>query len=386
MTQYALSVKQPWAALLVHGLKTIEVRGWPTARRGRILIHAARIPDERPEALEARKRLSPEGQETSQLLGGIVGAGELIDTRIYRSLEQFRADQQHHLNDPSWFKPPRLYGFVFTRLSVLPFFRCTGQTRLFRVEWNEATLTGVDSTPKGMTTALRPQLLVSVRNTAEVEAALAGGADLIDVKEPERGPLGPPDRGVIVEVVAAVAGRRPVSAALGELLDSFWKEPTIVPHLAYAKWGLAGFQRHAPLLWRWQLTYATQRLVEANPGCRAVAVAYADWKRAHAPPPREVLALAASLRLGAFLIDTWGKDGSTLIDWLSREEIAELRRHCQAAALPIALAGSLGPKEIRTLLPLCPDWFAVRGAVCKGGKREAVIDEDAVRRLTSLLK
>ena len=32
---YALSVKQPWATLLVHGLKTIEVRAWPTARRGR---------------------------------------------------------------------------------------------------------------------------------------------------------------------------------------------------------------------------------------------------------------------------------------------------------------------------------------------------------------
>src|SRR5437016_1110202 len=47
---YALSIKQPWAALLVHGHKTIEVRRWPTARRGTILIHAARVPDERPEA------------------------------------------------------------------------------------------------------------------------------------------------------------------------------------------------------------------------------------------------------------------------------------------------------------------------------------------------
>src|SRR4051794_31022472 len=48
--EYALSLKQPWAALLVHGVKTIEVRRWPTARRGRVLIHAARVPDDRPEA------------------------------------------------------------------------------------------------------------------------------------------------------------------------------------------------------------------------------------------------------------------------------------------------------------------------------------------------
>ena len=50
LKQYALSVKQPWAALLAHGLKTIEVRNWPTARRGRVLLHAAQVPDPRPEA------------------------------------------------------------------------------------------------------------------------------------------------------------------------------------------------------------------------------------------------------------------------------------------------------------------------------------------------
>ena len=33
VTHYALSLKQPWAALLVHGLKSIEVRRWAAARR-----------------------------------------------------------------------------------------------------------------------------------------------------------------------------------------------------------------------------------------------------------------------------------------------------------------------------------------------------------------
>ena len=49
-TGYALSLKQPWAALLVAGRKSIEVRKWPTVRRGRILIHAARVSDDRTEA------------------------------------------------------------------------------------------------------------------------------------------------------------------------------------------------------------------------------------------------------------------------------------------------------------------------------------------------
>jgi hypothetical protein len=132
--QYALSLKQPWAALLVHGLKTIEVRRWPTARRGRILIHAARVPDERPQAWA---HLPPQWLETAQLLGGIIGAADLTDCLTYRTLGAFRADQERHLNEPSWFQAP-MYGFSFTNLTVLPFRRYPGWMRFFAVE-NEGT-------------------------------------------------------------------------------------------------------------------------------------------------------------------------------------------------------------------------------------------------------
>jgi hypothetical protein len=39
----------------------------------------------------------------------------------------------------------------------------------------------------------------------------------------------------------------------------------------------------------------------------------------------------------------------------------------------------------RTLLPLRPNWFAVRGAVCQGRQRGATIDEGKVRQLVTLL-
>jgi hypothetical protein len=129
-TQHALSVKQPWAALLAAGLKTIEVRRWPTARRGRILIHAARVPDERAEAWA---HVPQEWRETAQLLGGVVGVGELIDCKKYQTVEEFQADQLHHRNDPSWFESP-LYGFVFAQLTVVPFRRYPGWMRFFPVE------------------------------------------------------------------------------------------------------------------------------------------------------------------------------------------------------------------------------------------------------------
>jgi hypothetical protein len=134
--QYALSLKQPWAALLAHGLKTIEIRKWKPTRRGRILIHAARVPDDRPEAW----RLVPDHMlETARRNGGIIGAGDLVDYLVYRKPEQFAADQSRHLNDPSWFEGRHLYGFVFKNLTVLPFRPYPGWMRFFPVEPEETT-------------------------------------------------------------------------------------------------------------------------------------------------------------------------------------------------------------------------------------------------------
>jgi hypothetical protein len=126
----ALSIKQPWAALVVAGRKTMEIRRWPTARRGRILIHAARVPDDRPEAW----RLVPEElRELAQLQGGLLGSVELTDCIAYRDLDAFQADQSLHCNEPSWFEMPVLYGFVFANPEKRPFRKFPGWFRFFPV-------------------------------------------------------------------------------------------------------------------------------------------------------------------------------------------------------------------------------------------------------------
>jgi uncharacterized protein (UPF0264 family) len=226
------------------------------------------------------------------------------------------------------------------------------------------------------------QLLVSVRSASEAEAALRGGAALIDVKEPAYGSLGRASDAVIAEVVRLVAGRRPVSAALGELVDTMNLSGGRKPPAQYVKWGLASSADS----WQRLLHEAMRQLTEHQPKCQAVAVAYADWQRARAPTPEEVCDFAIENAVGAFLIDTWKKDGSTLLDWLALPDIERFRERCRTAAVPMALAGSLGLAEIRTLLPLCPDWIAVRGAVCQGGQRGSVVEEGKVRQLTMLLR
>ncbi len=125
---FALSIKQPWAALVVHGLKSIEIRRWSTVRRGRILIHAARIPDKRPEAWQYVK-----GEVTAlaQLRGGIIGAVELTECLSYQNLGAFNADQAKHRNEASWFEPPRMYGFTFAEPEVLTFQAYPGWFRFF---------------------------------------------------------------------------------------------------------------------------------------------------------------------------------------------------------------------------------------------------------------
>jgi len=132
----ALSLKQPWAALLVHGLKTIEIRRWHTKRRGLVFIHASRTTDDRPEAW---KRITDEIRPTADLRGGIIGSANLMDCRIYRTLQRFMEDRAKHLNEPEWFEKPPLYGFRFVKPRVLPFHPCSGWFRMFEVELPEAT-------------------------------------------------------------------------------------------------------------------------------------------------------------------------------------------------------------------------------------------------------
>jgi hypothetical protein len=126
--EYALSVKQPWATLIVHGVKTIEIRGWPTARRGKIYIHAARVADDRPHGW---KLLPKKAAETANLRGGFIGIAEIVDCLTYKTREEFTRDKDLHLNDPSWFTDTSLYGFRFTGPEIVEFQSFPGWLRFF---------------------------------------------------------------------------------------------------------------------------------------------------------------------------------------------------------------------------------------------------------------
>lgn len=204
------------------------------------------------------------------------------------------------------------------------------------------------------------RLLVSVRDADEAMDAVAAGVDLIDLKEPRNGPLGAVDFDTMATAGDRVAGRRPMSVALGELADFDFEHPRRPPPgIDYFKLGLAG-QSENPT-WRRSLATAVEAL--SGPA-RGVAVVYADWRAAVAPAPEDVLRAARDLRLGAVLVDTWNKSAGGLLDLWLLDEVATIVAAIQETSALAVIAGGLTANAIVRILPLAPDYVAVRSAVC----------------------
>jgi len=108
----ALSLKQPWAELILQGKKKIEIRKWNTNFRGGFLIHASKNPDE-----EAMKRFGFKDLP----VGCIVGKAELVDVKAYKDNE-FEKDSNLHLATTDWGN----YGFILKNVKRSNKIPCRG--------------------------------------------------------------------------------------------------------------------------------------------------------------------------------------------------------------------------------------------------------------------
>lgn len=95
----ALSLKQPYAELVVSGKKTIEIRKWNTHFRGEFYVHASLKP----------YTYTMKEQGYSDLpTGVIVGKAILVDVIKYENIAEFNKDQDKHSASTDFGK----YGFV----------------------------------------------------------------------------------------------------------------------------------------------------------------------------------------------------------------------------------------------------------------------------------
>ena len=230
------------------------------------------------------------------------------------------------------------------------------------------------------------RLLVSVASAAEASAALAGGADVIDAKDSLTGALGAVSPEVLREIHAAVAGRRPVTAALGDAADeaaieraarAFAAAGAVLVKVGFA--GIASAGRVAALL------------AAAVGGARAgsdgnggvVAVAYADADRAASLAPAALVDVAAHAGAEGLLLDTADKGGPGLLGLVAPGALAAWVAETHETGLLVALAGKLTADDLPFVRDVGADIAGVRGAACDGGCTGRVATEK-VRLLRAL--
>ncbi|HUA04982.1 MAG TPA: (5-formylfuran-3-yl)methyl phosphate synthase [Solirubrobacteraceae bacterium] len=229
------------------------------------------------------------------------------------------------------------------------------------------------------------RLLVSVISAVEARRAVAGGADIIDVKDPREGALGAPSPVVLSAVVREVDGAVPVSVALGDLPD--------LPHTAalaahgaaacgatYVKVGLRGVRsldRAAALIG------AVVDAVGDQVG--VIAVAYAD-AAALEPRSLDVALLPAVVErtgIAGALVDTFVKDGRGLYAWLSEPSLADLVARTRTVGGSFGVAGQL---RLGELSRVDADVVGVRSAVCRAGDRAAELETELVAAAVAELR
>ena len=214
-------------------------------------------------------------------------------------------------------------------------------------------------------------LLASVRTSEEAATAIAGGADIIDLKEPAAGALGRLPDATIRAILDVVARRCVTSATIGDM--------PLAPHSVHAavhsmaatgvdivKLGFFTGDGTATLR---TLARATRR------GLRLVGVFFADRR-----PDFTLLDRCAGAGFYGVMVDTADKTAGPVSRHMSLAELACFIDRARRHRLLVGLAGSLRIEDVPALMSLAPDFLGFRSALATGG-RDGPLNGDAVVRL-----
>ncbi len=120
----ALSLKQPFAELIVSGRKTIEIRKWNTKFRGEFFIHASKNPDKKAMEKFGFGELP---------LGCLVGKAKIDNVKKYIDENEFIKDKGKHLADISYGN----YGFILKNAERIKEIQCGGKLGFWDISNNK---------------------------------------------------------------------------------------------------------------------------------------------------------------------------------------------------------------------------------------------------------
>jgi hypothetical protein len=221
------------------------------------------------------------------------------------------------------------------------------------------------------------KLLVSVSNDEEARAAVDGGADIIDAKDPLAGALGAVDLDVFAAIRRVVGPHSTVTAALGDAT-----EPSAAAGLADAfvrrgadlvKIGFADIVDRSQI--ESIIASAARACKMANTESGVVAVAYADTLPDECIDARTLMGIAARAGGRGVLIDTTHKNGAGLTSLWDAARIARWVVEATDLGLIVAVAGKLALEDLDVVHRSGAAIAGVRGAACIGGRRGRVATE-----------
>jgi len=117
----ALSLKQPWAELIVNGKKIIETRKWKTKFRGQFFVHSSK----NKTSLSYAEELGLKDLE----FGKLIGKAELVDVKEYKNQEEFDKDYDKHFA-----KGFVRYGFILKNAKKITPVPLKGKLNFFEVK------------------------------------------------------------------------------------------------------------------------------------------------------------------------------------------------------------------------------------------------------------
>ncbi len=231
------------------------------------------------------------------------------------------------------------------------------------------------------------RLLVSPMNIEEARAALFGGADILDVKNPKEGSLGANFPWAIREVADLVCGKVPVSATIGDLdfkpgTSSLAALGAAASGADYVKAGLLDIRTIHQA--EEMLEAIVKAVKDFDSDKKVVAAAYSDYQRVDSISPSVLPEVAKKTGAEVVMVDTAIKDGRSTFEFMSHIELKNFITSAHSYELEVAIAGTIGFQHLEMLSRLQPDIIGVRGIVC-GGDRQSSIKTELVRKLKMAL-
>lgn len=225
------------------------------------------------------------------------------------------------------------------------------------------------------------QLLISVTSIEEAKIAIENGADIIDLKDPNKGALGALSieqiNSIVTYVNAQNIAKVNTSATIGDLpmqadLISRYVAELSKTKVDFIKIGFFEANDYQPCLDALQASTIA--------GIKLIAVLFAE-----STYPASLIEAIKQAGFIGVMLDTFNKNGLTLLDFYSEKKRKDLAKEVVNSDLSFGLAGSLKLQHIALVKEINPTYIGFRGGVCDEDKRRLSLNAEKIKAIRKTL-